>query len=224
MGSWIELSSTDEHRLSAWHEPPVGSRRGGLVLVQEIFGVNPHIRAVAARWAAVGYEVLAPSVFDRIERGVELGYDGDGVARGRELVAAIGFDNALRDVAACARRLAAAGPVAALGFCWGGTVALLATTRLGLPAVSYYGGRSIPFLHEHSQAPLLLHFGERDPIIPPEHVERIRSAFPTAEAHVYPVGHGFNCDQRADYDAVASALAFERSRSFLDRVLGSTAR
>lgn len=219
MGSWIDLSSTDEHRLSVWHEPALGTRRGGLVLVQEIFGVNPHIRAVAARWAAAGYDVLAPSVFDRIEHGVELGYDADGVARGRELVAAIGFDNALRDVAACARQLAADGPVAVLGFCWGGTVALLAATRLGLPAVSYYGGRSVPFLHEHLQAPLLLHFGERDPIIPPEHVARIRAAFPTAEAHVYPVGHGFNCDQRADYDAPAAALAFARSEAFLERVV-----
>jgi carboxymethylenebutenolidase len=224
MGTWIELASTDEQSFSAWHERALGVRRGGLVLVQEIFGVNPHIRAVAGRWAAAGYEVLAPAVFDRVERGVELGYDGDGVARGRELVAALGFDNALRDVAACARQLGAAGPVAVLGFCWGGTVALLATSRLGLPAVSYYGGRSMPFLHEHPQAPLLLHFGERDPIIPPDHVAKIRAAFPAAEAHVYPVGHGFNCDQRADFDAEASALAFERSLAFLDRVLRSTTR
>ncbi len=221
MGAWITLDSSDGQPFSAWHETTASRRAGGIVLVQEIFGVNSHIRAVAGRWAAAGYEVLAPSVFDRVERGVELGYDTEGVARGRELVAALGFDNALRDVAACARQLVAAGPVAVLGFCWGGTVALLASTRLGLPAVSYYGGRSIPFLHEHAQAPLLLHFGERDPIIPPEHVTRIRTAFPDAEAHVYPVGHGFNCDQRADYDAAASDLAFARSQSFLERVLGS---
>jgi carboxymethylenebutenolidase len=164
---------------------------------------------------------------DRQQRGVELGYDEAGVARGREIIAAVGFDNAIRDVAAAAdelrRRLRDAGvsdQIGAVGYCWGGTVALLANTRLKLPAVSYYGGRSIPFLHERAGAALMFHFGARDSIIPPEHVARIRAAYPQAESFVYQAGHGFNCDARADYDAAAAAEARQRALAFFAREVG----
>lgn len=220
MGQWTELE-TPGGRIAAWLASPAAAPKGALVLVQEIFGVNAHIRAVADRFAADGYAVLAPALFDFVERGVELGYDEAGTQRGRELREALGFERAIAGVAAAAQALRESGYAnpAAVGFCWGGSVAFLANTRLGLPAVSYYGGRSVPFLDEKLRAPMLFHFGERDSIIPPEHVALHRRKQPDAEIHLYPAGHGFNCDQRADYDAASAMLAMRRTLTFLERVL-----
>jgi carboxymethylenebutenolidase len=187
------------------------------VVVQEIFGVNPHVRNVAERFADEGFDVLAPALFDHFEPGIELAYDAAGVARGRELVAALGFDAAVDNVAAA--RDVLGGKVGAVGFCWGGTVAFLANTRLGLPAASYYGGRTMTFVQETLRAPMLFHFGETDPIIPPEHRNAQIAAHPQAEAHVYPAGHGFNCDARADYEPESAALALRRTVEFFDRAL-----
>jgi len=187
--------------------------------VQEIFGVNAHIRRVTDGFATEGWLAVAPAVMDRVEKKVELAYDEAGVARGREVVGKVGFDNALRDVAAAAAYAGRAGKVGVVGFCWGGTVALLSNTRMKLPAVSYYGGRSMPFLHERSGAPLMMHFGRRDPIIPPEHVAKLRAAFPRAEVHEYEAGHGFNCDERADHDAGAARIARGRTLAFFEQHL-----
>ncbi len=217
--AWIDLVAADDHRFAAWLAEPAGAPRGAIGVVQEVFGVNRHIRAVTDGYAASGWLAVAPAVLDRAERGVELGYDEAGVARGRELVAKVGFDNALRDVAAAAARVRHEGRVGVVGFCWGGTLAFLANTRMKLPAVSYYGGRTVPFLHERPGAPLLMHFGERDPIIPPEHLARTCSALPEAEIHVYPAGHGFNCTERSDFDPASAALALERTLAFCERHL-----
>jgi carboxymethylenebutenolidase len=212
------LQTIDGHVAGAWVVHPASPPRGAVVVVQEIFGVNPHIRAVTAGYAGAGLLAIAPCLFDRVAPGTELGYDAAGIERGRALVAELGFDNAVRDVHAAATWALARGlPSAVVGFCWGGTVALLAATRLGLPAVSYYGGRSMAFLHEHPQAPLQLHFGDRDPLIPPEHQARQRAAFAQAEVHVYAAGHGFNCTERADFDPPSSALALQRTLAFIER-------
>lgn len=221
MGERIQIPTQGMHCIGAWLARPVAAPTGGVVVVQEIFGVNAHIRRVVERFAEHGFTAIAPAVFDHVEADVELDYDEAGVQRGRALAAETGFERAVAAVASAAEAIASAGRVAAVGFCWGGTVAFLANTRLGLPAVSYYGGRTVPFLHEHPQAPLLLHFGERDPIIPPEHLAEHRKALPEAEIHVYPAGHGFNCDQRGDYDADSARLAEQRSIEFLRRVLAS---
>lgn len=219
MGDWIEIDGR-HGPVRGWHAAPDGGAAGGLVLIQEIFGVNGHIRDVAERFAREGFEVIAPSLFDPIERGVELGYDDAGIARGRELAAAIGMERAVDMVDAAAKRLRAPGRhVGAAGFCWGGSVALLANTRLGLPAVSYYGARSVPFLDEPLRAPMLLHFGEHDASIPAEQVDLHRRKLPTAEIHVYDAGHGFNCDRRPDYQPDAAAQAWTRSVDFLRRSL-----
>jgi len=216
----ITLHPVDHHPTTAWVARPDGAPRMGVVVVQEIFGVNPHIRAVASRFADAGCLAVAPRVFDRVAPGTELGYDEPGIARGRALVGEVGFDAALRDVHAAAAWLSAQGLCAGVvGFCWGGSVALLAATRLGLPAVSYYGGRSMAFLHERPQAPLLLHYGARDPLIPPDHVAAQRAAFPGAEVHVHAAGHGFDCAERADFDAAASAAAWDLTLAFLRRHL-----
>ena len=208
--------------IGGWHADPEGAPRGGLVVVQEIFGLNAHVRSVADGYAAEGYVALAPAFFDPVERGVELEYDHEGFARGRELVAALGFERAVAIVEAAAALLRAEGlEVAVVGFCWGGTVALLANTRLGLPAISYYGARNVQFLDEALRAPMQFHFGGRDASIPPEDVERHREAWPQAELHVYPAaGHAFNRDVDIHaHEPESARLAHARMRAFLDAAL-----
>ena len=219
MGHWIDLE-TPLGAIAAWRGDPTGPMHGAVVVVQEIFGVNAHIRGVADRFAAAGFAVLAPALFDPVERDVQLDYDDRGVAKGRELTAALGFDRAVVLVGAAADELRSEGlRTGVVGFCWGGTIAFLANTRLGLPAVSYYGGRSVPFLDEVARAPMLFHFGQRDPIITPDAVAAHRARQPAARIHVYPAGHGFNCEARRDYDPDSAALAWQRTTAFLEEAL-----
>ncbi len=215
MGEWIPLT-TPEGPVQAWLARPVTAPLGAVVVIQEIFGVNPHIRAVTDRFAEAGFTAMAPALFDPVRPGTELRYDDAGVIRGRDYAADLGFERALKIVSAAARWLRESGhPVGAVGFCWGGTLAMLANTRLHLPSVTYYGGRSVPFLGEPALAPMLFHFGERDRLIPPEDVEKHRIHHPDATIHVYPAGHGFNCDERADFDAESATLAWSRTTAFL---------
>ena len=226
MGQWIPLD-TSVGRVGAWLAEPAGAARGGLVVVQEIFGANAHIRAVAEGYAADGYVVLAPAFFDPVEPGVELGYDQAGYAHGRELVTQLGLDAALQIVAAAAAwlqaRLAGRGEpnaVGTVGYCWGGTVALLSALRLGLPSVSYYGARNLPFLEDpqlvaRPRAPVMFHFGEHDASIPPSAVEAHRRALPAMAVHTYPAGHAFNRDVDPDaYGKGSATLARARSLAF----------
>ena len=215
------ISLTTRHaRISAWEAKPHIPTRGAVVVIQEIFGVNSHIRQVADKLANHGYHVVAPALFDRVRPGVELAYDQEGVEKGREMVAALGFEGALDGVRGAYDYLDAyEKKVAAVGFCWGGTVAFLANTRFGAPCVSYYGGRTVPFLKERPKSPLLLHFGQFDPLIPPEDIEAHREQLPGAEINVWPAGHGFNCDQRADFNAEVAAQAMSRTLAFLQRCL-----
>ena len=232
MGQWIPLD-TPAGRIAAWLAEPAGAARDGLVVVQEIFGANAHIRAVAEGYAADGYVVLAPAFFDPVEPGVELGYDQAGTARGRELVAQLGLDAALQIVAAAAAwlqaRLAGRGEptaVGTVGYCWGGTVALLSALRLGLPSVSYYGARDLPFLEDPQlvaspRAPMMFHFGQDDPLIPDTAVQAHRQALPGMEVFTYPAGHAFNREVDADaYHAPSAALARQRSLAFFAGHLG----
>lgn len=220
MGEQIEIEVPRTGPVGGWLAAPAGAPWGALVVVQEIFGVNAHIRALVDGYAREGLLALAPAFFDVIETGVELGYAKAESQRGRELAAAVGFERAMAIVDAAARRLrdaadAAAGPpgVGVVGFCWGGTVAYLANTRLGLPAVSYYGARTVPFLDEPLRAPMMFHFGERDASIPPADIDAHRKAHPDAGAFTYPdAGHAFNRDLDPDaYDAASAQLAHHRS-------------
>lgn len=213
MSRWIEID-TPHGSIAAWESLPDGRARGALVVIQEIFGVNAHIRSVADGFAAEGYAVLAPAFFDVLERGVELGYDAEGTARGRDLITRLGLEKALDMTASAATVLAAHGKVGTVGYCWGGTVALLAALRLGLPSASYYGSRDVPFLVETPKAPLIFHFGELDKSIPPEMVQQHRDALPRMPVHTYPADHGFNCDARASYDPASAKLARERTLAF----------
>lgn len=217
------LNAADGHSLNAFRSLPEGTPRGALVVVQEVFGVNHHIRAVTESFAVAGYAAIAPAMFDRIEPGIELGYSGDDLARGRALRTEIGWELAVMDVAAAVQAVAGWGRVGVVGYCWGGSLAWLAATRITphvAAAVCYYGGQIAQFRDESPNCPVLMHFGEHDPIIPPEDVEAIRSAQPDVETHVYPAGHGFNCTERGDYDPESARLAGERTAAFLSAHVG----
>jgi carboxymethylenebutenolidase len=207
--------------IAGWRADPVEAPRGALVVVQEIFGANAHMRSVADGYAAAGYVALAPAFFDPVERGVELGYDEAGVAKGRRLVDALGFDKAIAIVDAAAQLLRGEGlKVGAVGFCWGGSIALLANLRLGLPAVSYYGARNVQFLDESLRAPMQFHFGDRDSSIPASDIALHREKFPDAEVFVYPAGHAFNRDiDSKHYDADSARLAHRRTLEFFAQTL-----
>ena len=213
MGQWIDLH-TAHGDIAAWRAEPAGKPRGAIVVIQEIFGVNPHIRSIAGDLASEGYVALAPAFFDVLERGVELGYDDAGVSRGRDLITRLGLEKAVDIVDDAAGSLSGIGPTGTVGYCWGGTVALLAALRLGLPSASYYGSRDVPFLGETPKAPLILHFGERDRSIPPEMVQQHRDALPQMPVYTYPADHGFNCDARASYDPASAKLARQRTLAF----------
>jgi len=213
MGQWLPFESP-HGRIHAWRADPEGSPRGALVVVQEIFGVNPHIRTVAEGFAREGYVALAPAYFDPVELGVELDYDADGIVRGKALITALGLERASDITRAAADALAGHGRVGTVGYCWGGTVALLAALRLGLPSVSYYGARNLPFLGETPQAAVMFHFGEQDASIPPDMVQAHRDALSQMAVHTYPAGHGFNCDLRADYDPASARIARQRTLDF----------
>src|SRR5690606_17312004 len=185
--------------IGAYRSDPPIPPKGALVVVQEIFGLNRHIRAVVDRFAEHGFIAMAPAMFDLVDEDVELDYDEAGITRGRELVEKLGFDDAVNCVRAAAKQLESDAKVGVVGFCWGGTVAFLGNTRLSLPAVSYYGGRTVPFLGEKPTAPMLFHFGEHDPIISGEDVAEHQRRLSGSEFHVWDAGHGFNCDQRDDY-------------------------
>ncbi|MBN8728812.1 MAG: dienelactone hydrolase family protein [Xanthomonadales bacterium] len=221
MGHTINISTPRMQCIGAYVAEAEGTPKGGLVVVQEIFGVNAHIRSVVDRFAALGYTAIAPAFFDHVESGVELAYDRSGFARGRHLAGEIPFDLALEDVGSAAEAIASAGRIGCVGYCWGGTVAFLAAARLGMPAVSYYGARNVQFLGEPLKAPVMFHFGGKDKSIPPEAVERHRETYPDAEVYVYPeAGHAFNRDVDPEAHETASAtLALERSLAFFERHL-----
>lgn len=221
----LELHASDGGHVSAYYVHPSTRVRGGLVLLQEIYGVNTHIRQVADRFAEAGYEVIAPALFDRVERGVELDYDRAGQEHGMAIARALGLDAPLLDVKAALDKLGAAGKVGVVGYCWGGSLAFLSATRLeGVSAsVGYYGSLIARFASERPRAPTLLHFGEQDRGIPLSDVEAIRAARPEVELELYPASHGFNCDQRSSYDAASAERALGRTLAFLEGHLASGA-
>jgi carboxymethylenebutenolidase len=218
VGENIRLRATDGFELSAYVAAPSGAPKGGLVVIQEIFGVNGHIRRVADGYAADGYLAIAPALFDRIEPGVEIGYTPPDIERGRDLKGRSSTENALADIEAARKHVASAGKVGVVGYCWGGFLAWVSATRLsGLSAaVSYYGGGIGTVAEEKPRCPVLMHFGEKDHAIPLTDVDKVRAAHPSGvEIHVYPSGHGFNCDERGSYDPESARVARERSVRFL---------
>ncbi len=223
MGQTISLNTTRIQCIGAYLAKPAGKPKGGIVVIQEIFGVNAHVRSVADRFAEAGYTAIAPCFFDHLETGVELGYDEAGMLRGKALVTELGLERAVEDVASAAEAIASAGRIGTVGYCWGGTVAMLAALRLGLPSVSYYGARNVPFLGEKPKAPVMFHFGELDKSIPPEMVQKHREMLPQMELFTYPADHAFNREVGNHYHEASARLAYERTLAFFEKHLAQGA-
>jgi len=222
MSEHVTLKAADGHELGAYVARPKGDPIAGLVVVQEIFGVNAHIRSVADGYAKDGFLAVAPALFDRIERGVELGYEGADMQRALSFVPKLDIEKSSADVAAAFEFAASATgkKVGVVGYCFGGTLAWLAAARLKpAAAVGYYGGYIAKFAAEKLSAPTMLHFGKQDAHIPAEDVEKVHTAHPEVEIYWYDAGHGFNCDARASYDKASAELARQRSLSFLKKHL-----
>lgn len=224
MGKHLSLTTTDNHTLGAYRADPAGTPKGAIVVAQEIFGVNNHIRNVCDRLAAQGYVAIAPALFDRFERDFQSGYSADEVAHARQFIAKIDWNKMLLDIQAGIDNVKSVGPVAVVGFCMGGSVAFLSATRLnGLSAaVAFYGGAIVKFADEKPKCPVQMHFGENDTGIPMSDVEIIRQKRTDTEIYTYAAGHGFCCDERASYDEASAKLAWQRTYEFLDKSMSRT--
>lgn len=213
------LPTDDGAKVGLYRVPPVGERRGGLVLLQEIFGLTEHIREACDGWAVEGFEVVAPALFDREVPGLQASYATEDVARCVQIARdQHSFERTVADVQSSINLLRSKGPVFVLGYCYGGSAAWAAACRCeGVTAASsYYGSHVIRMVDETPQAPVMLHFGNQDASIPLNEVERIAKRHPYLPVHVYPARHGFNSDRREDFHADSAALAHNRSLSFFN--------
>ncbi len=219
MAETIELSAPDGHRFSAYRADPTGPPRGGVVIIQEIFGLTHHIREVADQYAAQGYASFAPAMFDRVRPAIVLDYSQ--IQQGVETMMSLQPSQTLLDVGATVDAAAATGRTAVVGFCWGGTIAYVAACRLPISAaVSYYGGRILQYGDRKPRCPVMYHFGEQDQSIPLATVQKVRELHPEGIYYTYPAGHGFNCSERSSFEPQSAQLAFERSLEFLRSNVG----
>ena len=222
MGQDVTLTASDGFKLGGYRADPAGTPKASIVVIQEIFDVNHHIRSVCDRLAGAGYVAIAPSIFDRIEPNFQCGYSPDEVANARKFVANPDWAAMLLDTQAAIDAVKSVGPVGIIGFCLGGSVAFVAATKLsGLSAaVGYYGGAVVRFADDKPKVPTQLHFGEMDAGIPLADVETIKAKRPDVEVHVYPgAQHGFHCDERASYDKTSADIAWPRSLAFFAKNL-----
>ena len=217
------LQATDGHTLSAYVAQPTGTPKGAVIVVQEIFGVNSHIRAVADGYAAAGYLAIAPAMFDRVQRDYEAGYSQDEIGQGIEIMKQLDFDNALLDINAALSKVPADLKSGVVGYCFGGSIAWLAAQRLSKlsASVCYYGGAIPNFVEEPLRCPTMLHFGNQDGSLPLDKAQAVAQKYPDAISHFYEADHGFNCDQRGSYNQEASQLALTRTLEFLARHLAA---
>jgi len=218
MGKVIRLTAKDGVEIGAWRADPTGTPKGAVVVLQEIFGVNSHIRNVCERFAAQGYVAVAPAIFDRQTPGFESGYSAEEIEKARKFLANLNWDEMLADTQAAIAEAGKDGlKVAVIGFCLGGSLAYLAGARLDnvAAAISYYGGQIIRFVDEAPKVPTLMHFGRTDHSIPMSDVEVIQAKRTDCDIHIFEAGHGFNCDERASYDEASALAARKLSLDFL---------
>jgi carboxymethylenebutenolidase len=218
MGQFTTLMARDGHEFQAWLAAAPGRTRGAVLVIQEIFGVNSHIRKVTDGFAAEGYTAIAPSLFDRVRRGIELSYTAADMQEGRGYVKQLAPEATQRDLAAALAVVKHSGRAAAVGYCWGGTLSYLMAGKLPLACAVVYYGKVADYLDQRPLCPVMYHFGGDDPSIPPADVERVHEAQPDAPVYVYAgAGHGFSCEQRQNYDAASAALARTRTLEFFTR-------
>ena len=222
MGKTIELTAADGHRFSAYRAEPAGKPKGALIVIMEIFGVNSHIRSVADGYAADGYLAVAPAMFDRVQRGLEIGYTPADIEVGRGLMQKMKLDDALKDVTAALASVASAGRTGIVGYCWGGTVSFKSACSVGglACAIAYYGGGIPGLIAEQPKVPVLFHWGETDQSIPLDKAKEFAAAHKDQTHYFYAAGHGFNCDQRGSYNADAAKLARSRTLAFFAKYVG----
>jgi carboxymethylenebutenolidase len=223
MGQTVTLKAKDGHSFSAYRADPTGAPKGAIVVIQEIFGVNHHIKSVADGFAKAGYVAVAPALFDRVEKNVELGYDQAGMTAGRGMIGKITPDAIAADTQAAINYAKEFGKVGIVGYCLGGSVAFAAATkRDGIAAaVGYYGGQIAANAEDKPKVPTMLHFGDQDQSIPMADVEKVKSARGgDTEIFVYHAGHGFNCDERPSYHAESAKLALERTLAHFKKYIG----
>jgi carboxymethylenebutenolidase len=227
MGQFTELKAADGQAIPAYVAEPKGQAKGGIVVIQEIFGVNSHIRSVADGYAAAGYLAVAPAIFHRVKPNVDLGYSPEDMQAGMALKAAteaLPAPGVMQDIQAAIKYAAKAGKVGIVGYCYGGLLTWRAAAMLdGLSAaVPYYGGgvTTPEEIARKPRVPVMAHFGERDKHITIESVRAFEKAHPEVEVHVYDADHGFNCDQRGSYNAGAAATARERTLYFFGKHVG----
>lgn len=217
MGNWVDLSANDGHSFSAYVAVATDNVKGGVVIAQEIFGVNHHIQDLCDRYAKCGYTAIAPALFDRLEKDVFLDYDSDGIAKGIELKGKLEDNLALKDIDAAKNHISDSGSISVIGYCWGGTLAYLTAvqTQGFSKAVCYYGGAIASLKDQQPQIPTLLHFGDQDTGIPMTDVNAFMNTRPETKTYIYQAGHGFNCDKRGSYNAAAAKLALSRTLDFI---------
>jgi carboxymethylenebutenolidase len=223
MGHMIELMAKDGHGFSAYRADPAGKPRGAVVVLQEIWGVNDHIRNVADGYAADGYIAIAPAIFDRVELDLTMDeYTNETRTRGFGVMQKVNLDEAMLDIGAAVDAVSFAGKVGVVGFCFGGRLAWLAAARVQelAAAVAYYGGGIPGMVEEKPRCPVIFHFGEKDQHIPVASVQEFGKAHPTLPIYMYSADHGFNCDQRGSYDAPSAKLARERTLEFFRKHIG----
>jgi len=221
MGQTIELIAADGHTFDAYRAEPTGSAKGGVVVIQEIFGVNLHVRDVCERLGDKGYVAIAPALFDRIKPGIELGYTEEDLSEGFGYMQEVGNETPMKDIQAAADALKSEAKVAAIGFCWGGQLAWLTSKNVGVDcSVGYYGVAVHETLEPAPNCPVLLHFADNDVFVPPEAADKVRKTYPDMPIYNYPANHGFNCDHRDDYNEVCAAQAMERTLAFFEEHLG----
>jgi carboxymethylenebutenolidase len=223
MGEQVQLRAVDGFAYGAYRALPTGKPRGGIVVIQEIFGVNKHIRQVCDGYAEAGYAAVAPQIFDRVERNVELGYEAADMTRGVELARGkLKMEQTLLDLQGAVDDASRFGKVGVVGYCFGGLLAWISASDLSnvSAACAYYGGGIAQQLARKPRCPVMMHFGDKDAHIPLSDVEKVRKAHPDVTVHVYPADHGFNCDHRASYDAAAANLARTRSLEFFAQYVG----
>ena len=214
MGQNINLTAADGFELGAYAAQPAGDAKGAVVVIQEIFGVNQHIREVTDGYADAGFYAIAPKIFDRIERDIELGYEEADMGKGIELAfQKLDHGTALGDIQTAINAAAEHGKVGVVGYCFGGLLTWLAACELeGVAAASsYYGGGVAGQMDKSPKCPVIMHFGELDAHIPMSDVDAVKAAQPDTPVYVYNADHGFNCNHRGSYDADAAALALQRT-------------
>jgi carboxymethylenebutenolidase len=222
MNGWKTLRAQDGFEVNAYVAEPPFEPIAGLVVIQEIFGVNDHIRSVVDAFARDGFLAVAPAIFDRLERGVELRYEGEDMQKARVLAMKLKMDDVLLDANAAIEyaRKSTGKKTGVIGYCLGGSVAWLAACRLKVDAaVGYYGGQIAQHVAETPKCPVVLHFGDKDAHIPAEMVNKIAASHPEVAIFRYEAGHGFNCDARSAFEPASAKLARERSLKFLKDAL-----